>query len=192
MPVSLYSSPASLHSTTSWPWGDESWRCHFLLKGVHPAWSVADRGVGDARQTVDGEGEELSWSQCSSSIDSLSWWKETFQCSCSPLSLSSMPMTSLLTSRCSPSTTPMSSRSSLKVSWLSLFAVSIYASLCFLYTDGWSRRCVFLTVLISAVHGAKQVHSGGCHWSSQATVLCWHVSYFFVCVFYMLSSRSVL
>lgn len=90
----------------------------FPPKGSSPSLIGCGERGGGPRQTVDGEGEELSWSQCSSSIDSLSWWKETFQCSCSPLSSSSMQMTSLLTSRCSPSTTPMSSRSSLKVSWL--------------------------------------------------------------------------
>lgn len=31
----------------------------------------------------------------------------------------------------------------------------------------------------SAVHSAKQVHSGGCHRGGEATVLCWHVSGFF-------------
>lgn len=91
----------------------------FPPKGSSHRLIVCGERGGGPRQTVDGEGEELSWSQCSSSIDSLSWWKEAFLCSCSPLSSSSTQMTRHLTSRCSPSTTPMSSLSSLKVSWLS-------------------------------------------------------------------------
>lgn len=85
-----------------------------------------ERGAGGPRHTVDGD--ELSWSQCSSSsIDSQNWWKEAFPSLCSPLSSSSMPTTRLPTSRCSPSTTPMSSPSSSKVSRLK----SGTAQLCF-------------------------------------------------------------
>lgn len=36
--------------------------------------------------------------------------------------------------------------------------------------------CLCLTAFTSAVHSAKQVHSGWCHRSGEATVLCWHVS----------------
>lgn len=72
-----------------------------------------------AREELAGPGQrvELSGSQCSSSsIDRQSWWEEAFPCSCSPMSSSSMPMISRLTNRCSRSTIPMSSPSSLKVS----------------------------------------------------------------------------
>lgn len=71
------------------------------------------------REELAGPGQrvELSGSQCSSSsIDRLSWWEEAFPCSCSPMSSSSMRMISRLTNRCSRSTIPMSSPSSLKVS----------------------------------------------------------------------------
>lgn len=103
------------------------WKCHFHLQEVFTSWYLLARG-GGPRQTVDGEGEKLSWSQCSSSIDSLSWWKEAFPCSCSPLNSSSMPMSRHPTSRCSPYTTPMSLHSSSKVSWWrkTLFILCFY------------------------------------------------------------------
>lgn len=101
----------------------------FSPKGSSHSLIVCGERGGGPRQTVDGEGEELSWSQCSSSIDSLSWWKEAFLCSCSPLSLSSTQMIRRLTSRCSPSTTPMSSLSSSKVSWQSK-AVYLWFHVC--------------------------------------------------------------
>lgn len=47
-----------------------------------------------------------------------------------------------------------------------------------------SSNCVILitcpfSLFASALHSAKQVHSGGCHRGGEATVLCWHVSLFF-------------
>lgn len=44
--------------------------------------------------------------------------------------------------------------------------------------------CPF-SLFASAVHSAKQVHSGGCHRGGEATVLCWHVSRFFSFFFLM-------
>lgn len=147
------------------------------------SWIVGvERGGGAARHTVDGEGEELSWSQCSSSIDSLNWWKEAFLCSCSPLSSCSMPTIRRLTSRCSPSTTPMSSLSSSKVSrCIQTTCDSTCAVWSCMLADLRNNLFLFLFppyLYTSAVHSAKQVHSGGCHWSRQAAVLCWHVSLF--------------
>ena len=131
----------------------------------------------DERQ---GSRRELSWSQCSSSrADSRSLWKEAFPCSCSPQSLSSMPMSRRPTSRCSPSTTPMSSHSSSKVG-------EIAVKICFLVwlyyiqnTSGYPylKPNLYACLLpFSAMHSAKQVYRGGCHRSGQTTVLCWHVS----------------
>lgn len=110
--VYLVTPPLSLHSIM-WSWEQE---VPFSPEGILHCLIVCGERVGGPRQTVDGEGEKLSGSQCSSSIDSLSWWKEAFPCSCSPLSLSSTQMSRHLTSRWSPSTTLMSSPSSLKVS----------------------------------------------------------------------------
>lgn len=113
-------------------WGDESRKYHFYLKAVRTVLHCGESEELGGPGTVDGKGEELSWSQCSSSIDSLSWWKEAFPYLCSPLSLSSTQMIRLPTSRCSPSTTPMSSLSSSKVSWHSNSAYLWFSICCFL------------------------------------------------------------
>lgn len=118
----------------------------FPHKGSSHKWIVCvERGGGGARHTVDGEGKELSWSQCSSSsIDSLNWWKEAFLCSCSPLSSFSMLMIRRLTSRCSPSTTHMSSLSNSKVSWHSQTTCdSTCAVLSCTWADFWNNLFFF-------------------------------------------------
>lgn len=126
-----------------------------------------------AREELAGPGQrvELSGSQCSSSsIDRQSWWEEAFPCSCSPMSSSSMPMISCLTNRCSRSTIPMSSPSSLKVSE-QIETTSLCLRIIVMFISNHMATSCIVFFVVSAVHSAKQVHRGGCNWSRQASVL---------------------
>lgn len=184
----------SLHSTTSWPWGNESGECHFHLKGVaqlDSLWREGWGGPGGRPRTGKGKSSaganaaaaSTAWAggRKPSRVRVPHWarvlrrWSDVSQAGAHPLQ---------------PLWVRPQVQRSVDIVKHCLFCYSIYAVLCLLNTpDYWENIWDFF-LLNSAVHSAKQVHSGGCHRSSQATVLCWHVSWFLWLIIFSCSGKA--